>query len=211
MIIIILLRLIVCVHITFWFWTELIDIQTESCIVCVSMRGRKRERENERDFVVTGLHAFISHSPNFGRKFFGERFTRVKKGFTYCVHLKWTDKVKLDFFLQFSFHICLKMQKQRTQLNEILTSRMKLPYWANWKQCVVSWVRVRFRAAHGLHALAANQMQIQIEMELYTFWQEVSSIRLSSSRVIACKHIKRQTLTQTRALLRLYSKMKFAR
>lgn len=139
-IIIISFRLIVCAHdilILNWSISKRNHAGRHNTHVHYYVRkpARKRETEWERDFVVTGLHAFISHSPNFSPKFLVKGLRARKKGFTYCVHLKWTDKVKLDFFLQFSLLICLKMQKRNTNWMKYWHVKWTPSNWAKWKQC----------------------------------------------------------------------------
>lgn len=110
MIIIILLRLIVCVHITFWFWTELIDIQTESCIVCVSMRGRKRERERKRfcRYWFARIHfTFTKFRPKI---FWWKVYAREKRLHLLCA-FKMNRKSKTGFFPPILFSHLFKNAK----------------------------------------------------------------------------------------------------
>lgn len=108
-----------CVHIIFWFLTDRMIERMVNQNWSISKRNRESntcyvrnytsEIEIERKRFCCCLHhiwltrAFISHSPNFNQNFSERSTNEAKKISSLIVYLKWIDKIKLDFFVQFSF------------------------------------------------------------------------------------------------------------
>lgn len=124
---IVIVCMCVCAYYTVIFWTERSTEQTDRYpngnvkghLHMYYMRKYMRRRKRKKDILLLLLLLLLPYTHLFHiHQTLTQNFlVKGLREFTYCcVLLKWTDtKIKLDFFLEFSFSICLNMNNNNNK------------------------------------------------------------------------------------------------